>query len=169
MEKVIAKGRLFGVTTAWDAEQIKRMKQAPAFVTLVMEKVAFAWHAEDLPKHFEPAAHGTYGYAQRSKGYLKRKGARSDLEFTGSMKQELLSRASAVKRGTGVTLKMSARALNFVPNDSNPFAEKIQNSKGNWYPNTKREVRLITEAEQRGLALMATTHLVALFSGEKTK
>lgn len=166
-EKKVSKGQLFAVTTVVDEGQLQRLKDAPELVRETMEKAAFHWHGQILPDHFTRAAHGRYGYAERSEFYLKRKGSNPDLMRSGAMKSELLAKAAAKKKGaSGVELRMTARALNFVPNSSNPFDVKILRSDNKHYPNMKRELREVTDEEQKQIANIVSTNLAAALSGE---
>lgn len=163
-EKKISQGRLFSVMTTVDDSKMKALKRAPELVQATMEAAAFHWHTGILPDHFTRAAHGKYGYAERAFQTLRQKGANPDLVKTGAMKAQLLAKASAKKKGAGVELKLTARALNFVPNTGNPFDVRIKRGSGA-YPNMKREIREVTDQEQTELANMISTNLAAALSG----
>ncbi len=163
-EKTISAGQMFAVTTTVDEGRLEQMKKAPEIAQQVMAKVAFTWHSGLLPKHFLQSAHGEYGYAQRTRAYLRRKGARPDLTWSGAMKAELLAKASAVKKGkSGVELKFGARVLNFVPNSANPLDMFVKLANGNNYPNTKREIKMVTDVEKALLAQQASQDLADAF------
>lgn len=164
--KKVSAGQMFAVTTVVDEAMLDRMKRAPELAQQTMQDAAFQWHSGILPEHFKRESHGRYGYAARSQAYLKTKGASPDLMRTGAMKAELLSRATAKKKGTaGVELRMTARALNFVPNSGNPFDVKILRNDGKHYPNMKRELRELTDEEAASLKGYIEGRLFRVFYG----
>lgn len=169
--KTIAKGRIFSVTSEVSDEHLKMLRKAPEFVREVYESAALDWHANTLPKHFERSAHGRYGYVERTKGYLKTKGSSPDLQspvksgHSGAMKAELTGKAQVRKLGVaGVSLKMTARALNFAGSDAvTSLALKVKNSAGNMYPNMHREIREVTAEEEQGIRTLCETRLAVIY------
>lgn len=158
MSKHISKGKFFSVEVVVDDERLKQFGKGSEIILEAVEEAANYHHTGILPRHFTPAAHDRYGYATRSKAYLKKKGGNPDLVRTGAMKAELLSKAAFRREAKGVTLQMYSRVLNLVPNmpaNSNDYYVKHSSSTARGYPNLKRELRLTTDDEREEVAVVA--------------
>jgi hypothetical protein len=153
MGKTIAKSKIFSVTVEVSDERLRQLKKAPEVVEKALEAAADWWRTGILPGHFERGAAAKYGYAPRSKAYVKKYPNANPLVRTGAMKADLLARAAL--RMQGRTLTMQANRLNFCPrmgdNDQDLYVTH-SNRKANGYPNMKREIRLVTDAEREQLA-----------------
>lgn len=75
-----------------------------------LEQIGMRWHSTMLPKHFERAAHGRYGYQARDVAYIRRKvrrfGQGLDLVFRGAMRDQVrrMARVTSTPKGVRVTM-----------------------------------------------------------------
>lgn len=157
--KTISKGRILGVTTEIDDQLLDSLKKTPEILQKATADGASYWHYGILPGHFEKQASFKYGYAQRSKNYLKKpgKGTKPDLVFSGAMRRELIANRAITTTGTGAKLRMWARAFNLapaMPENSQDAYVKQYARKGRLraYPNLKREVKAITDQEREAVS-----------------
>lgn len=171
MSKTISKGRLFRVTTEVNDERLKAMKKVPEATAAALQAGADYWHTGILPLHFKSDAHGKYGYAARSRNYLKQRGKRGkpDLVFGGSMERDLTSRATFKQAGSFLELRMTARVLNFAPAmPQNTLDHYVKHKNGRGYPNLKREVTVVIEGERETIATVVAGSLEKSFAAEST-
>jgi hypothetical protein len=168
----ISNAAMFRVTFAVDEGILRAMKAAPDLASQAIQKAAEDWHDKILPNHFKKEAHSLYNYAERSPSYLRQsfKSGKNDLVYRGGLAHDLKSRASyQIGAQLSVSLKMSARVLNFVPRMAeNDQSLKVTHRDGRSYPNLKREIKAITPAEQEALAQSITARLEAAFTGLST-
>lgn len=169
MSITISSGKAFTVYFEMDDTILRAMRKAPAAAERAMAAGADWWHSKILPEHFKKDAHGHYGYAERTKAYMKqaRKGTKPDMVYSGAMRRQLIGRyAFKYARGSGGQLTMSARALNFVPkmsNDDPSLYVKHSNTTKNGYPNMKREIKVITEDEHEAIGRIVQAELEGSF------
>jgi len=135
------------------------MRRAPEILKEGVQKAAMFWHERNLPKHFIRGAGVRYGYAERTRKYLKRKKNKPHLVFSGGMEQQIKSRATFKIRQGGVDVRMTARALNFVPNVAESLALKVRHTDGRMYPNIKREIKVVTTDERVEMANIVEDHV----------
>jgi hypothetical protein len=155
--RIVSKGRIFGFETVISDELLDRLRKQPEILQTANAAGARHWHTHILPRHFEPAAHGKYGYAPREPRYVKSKHGKPDLVNTGSMKQEMLSFLQITATATGAQAKLRARTLNLVPNmqenDQNYFVtQRLKKGGTRPYPNLKREVKIVLDEEREAIA-----------------
>jgi len=183
MSQTISKGRIFSVAVEVDDDRLAQMKKAPELTQKAMQHGADFWHGKIFPGHFDPPAHGKYGYADRSFKYRKSKHGIPDLVKTGSMKRDLTSAARYRLMGSGATLemKMWARVLNFSPvaaggeNSQDLYAPMKPKKRGGGprapYPNMRRELKIVLEDEREAIAVEMANKLEESFgpTGATTK
>jgi len=131
-------------TTGWPAASKRDLSQVKR---TVLEKVGLDWHGRFLPRHFNTSAENKYGYAQRTRGYKRRKiknvGHSRPLVYTGTMEREATKHAVVRTSSNTARVTMRARALN--------FAGKAKR-KGASYPDMRMELTAITTQEIKALA-----------------
>jgi len=112
-------------------------RRHPDQLAEALVEMAEHWHQHYLPRHFEPNAAQRYRYERRTIKYNRWKrrvrGEAIDLVNEKKMKNELLSSIQITPGKKGVTIKLHARALNFVGRAG--------------YPDMKAEVTKITKKE----------------------
>lgn len=148
----ITKGQLFSVVLVFNENFLKALKRAPEILQEGVMKAAQYWHARMLPKHFTRGAGKKYGYGDRSRSYMKRKGNKPHMVFSGALERQSTSNAEFKPSRTGVATKMRARSLNFVPNTAHSSAMQVRLSDGRMYPNIKREMKIVIVDERVQLA-----------------
>lgn len=162
MSTTISKGRMFRITVSVDDARLKAMRRAPELAQQALAAGAEYWHSGILPRHFEIGASAKYGYAPRGSKYLKdrKKQGKPPLVYSGSMRRDL-KKFSAIKSGSSnVELRMSARVLNFAPAMPQQSSDLfVKHKSGHGYPNTKREIKLITEEEREAVATVVAADL----------
>lgn len=162
--KTVTKGVLFRLTVEVDSDTLVAMGKVPELAAKAMQAGADYWHTKVLPWHFEPFAHGKYGYASRGKPD-RRKVGKPDLVFTGKMQQDLLLRAAFSIVGQAVVLRMQARTLNFVPAmPENSDAVTVVRSNGRPYPNMKREIKAMTDSDRKAVGAVVQNKFRELFN-----
>lgn len=168
MSTTISRGKMFAVTVEVSDERLRAMKEMKGNAEDALMAGADYWHTGILPKHFEQGAAAKYGYAVRSKNYIVQMRRRGGLPllYTGSMRDELESRASFQRVGMSVNLKMFAHSLNFAPtmpenSDSTHVrhSTRARSGRGALYPNLKREIKIITDDEREAVAVVITKEL----------
>lgn len=167
MSKTVSKGKMFAVTVEVSDERLRMMREAKGNAEDALIKGADFWHTGILPKHFEKGAGAVYNYAPRSGTYLKqsRKRGKPLLVYSGSLRQDLRSKASFQKVGTGVNLKMFARVLNFAPTMPENSADLyVKHKNGRGYPNLKREIKAVTDDDREKVAEVVAAELEHLFT-----
>lgn len=171
MEMKISKGQMFTVSTAIDDERLKKLKRTPEIIQEAILVGAEYWHANILPQHFKKDASPRYGYAQRSKDYLRKKGTKPDLIMSGSLARDVKGRATFKTMRTAIELKMHARVLNLVPNMPQNSADhyvRIKSKDGmRNYPNLKREIKIVTAGEAEAVAKVVVAELERRLSSEQ--
>lgn len=164
MRETIAKGRLFRITVAVDDKMLETMRRCPDLTMKAMQEGADYWHTGILPKHFEPSGHSSYGYATRSRNYLKSKHGKPDLVNAGSLRRDLKAKVAFRDAGKVLEMKMFARVLNFCPTmPENSDDKYVKHKKGRGYPNLKREIKAITDEETKAVAAVVTNRLEMYF------
>lgn len=153
----ISKGRIFRVTTAIDDARLKAMRRAPEHAQAALTAGAVYWHTGILPEHFKPGAGGKYGYAPRSRGYLKsrNKSGKPPLVLSGSLRRDVKTNVSIKATAkTSVAVNMKARVLNLAPalpqDSADLFVKRKATRQG--YPNLKRELKQILPEERKAIA-----------------
>ena len=77
----------------------------------------------------------------------------------------MTSRAQFIQGASFVTLKMTAKVLNFAPrmgeNDQDLY---VRHKNGRGYPNTKREVKAMTPDERDAIAAVIVNNLNRAFA-----
>jgi len=156
MSKTITKGALFSVQVEVDDERLAALKNAPDVVDKALQTAVEYWHTKVLPEHFKKDAHAKYGYAQRSRNYLKQQRGKPDLVASGSLARDLKARASFNFKKSAIEMRMTARVLNLVPRmqETNPdsYVQHGGRRGAKKYPNLKREIRVVIDAEHEALA-----------------
>lgn len=159
----ISKGKLFSVTTAVDAARLRQMRRAPDLAAAAMRAGAEYWHDHVLPRHFQSGAHAKYGYALRAMNYLKnrRKTGKPDLVFSGTLRHDLAAAAAYRQAAQGsVELRLAARVLNLAPTMPQHSGDLyVRHKNGRGYPNLKREIKAITDAEREAVAEVVKAEL----------
>ena len=160
MAATISKGRLLSVFVQYDEQKLAALRKTPELIQAAMQRSAEYWQTGILPEHFKKEASEKYGYAPRTKKYLKRKGYKPSLILSGSLRRDLRSRAQFKVQRTGVELRMTARVLNLAPTMAENNQDLYVARKGtHGYPNLKRELKVVLSEEQAAIAAIVTKEL----------
>jgi hypothetical protein len=169
--KTVSRGAMFGVIVEVSDILLANLKAAPDLANKAIQTGTEYWRRKILPDHFKAGVQAKYGYAQRTPGYLKdpRKRGKPLLVLSGSMKTDLRSIAVyKLTKRADVTLSMFARVLNLAPNmpQNSDALYVYQNKQGQQvrYPNTKREVKVITDEELAAISAVIQAEFVYYFS-----
>ena len=161
-ETKITKGQMFRVTVVADTRHLKAMGECKELANDGFMAGTRWWHDGILPRHFKPEAHFRYGYADRAWSYVKQKGGKPDMVLSGSMRDDLTTRATYQQSSNGVKLRMFARVLNLVPNiPDNSDELKIRHRGNKRFPNLKREVKVVNKDEREIISTVVAATIEA--------
>lgn len=167
--KAIGKGKLFRAVFEVDDALYKNMQRSPELAEQATMAGAMFWHDGVLKRHFDKDARGRYGYEPRSGSYPhdNRKGYKPDLVYSGSLRHDMLTRATYRAVGKTIEARMYGRVFNFLPNlPQNTDAKTVRLKDGKGYPNLKREIRVVTQEEAENVAQVVADDFAARFKAK---
>jgi hypothetical protein len=167
MPTVFSKPAMFSVHVEVSDRRLKQLKAAPDLAQQSLIVGAEYWHDGILPDHFVKGTQAKYGYAPRSRTYLKQNKGKPLLVHSESLREDVKSNYGYVTNGkAAVTVTMRAKVLNLapaMPQNSGDLYVKHKNGRG--YPNLKREIKVVTEDELEAITEVTQADLAERFDG----